>query len=111
MISGTPATRHSGSKAAACSRFKALEAAGVAQGFDAVTARRLAIETVLGSARLAAASDDTPATLREKVTSKGGTTAAALARLAEAGWHDALLDAVNAASVRGRELGEQFGKD
>ncbi|GHT80618.1 pyrroline-5-carboxylate reductase [Betaproteobacteria bacterium] len=91
--------------------IEALEAAGVAQGFDAVTARRLAIETVLGSARLAAASDDTPATLREKVTSKGGTTAAALARLAEAGWHDALLDAVNAASVRGRELGEQFGKD
>ena len=59
--------------------IEALEAAGLAQGFDAASARRLAIGTVLGAARLAEASQDSPATLREKVTSKGGTTAAALA--------------------------------
>ncbi|MDR0702190.1 MAG: pyrroline-5-carboxylate reductase [Azoarcus sp.] len=91
--------------------IEALEAAGRAQGFDAADARRLAVDTVLGAARLASASDDPPAVLREKVTSKGGTTAAALARLAAAGWYDALVDAVAVASARSRELGEQFGQD
>jgi pyrroline-5-carboxylate reductase len=91
--------------------IEALEAAGLAQGFDAASARRLAVDTVLGAARLAAASDDSPAVLREKVTSKGGTTAAALAHLASAGWHDALVAAVEAATARSRELGEQFSQD
>ena len=91
--------------------IEALEAAGLAQGFDAVSARRLAIDTVSGAAKLAEASKDSPATLREKVTSKGGTTAAALAYLAAFGWHDVLVGAVEAASVRSRELGEQLGQD
>ena len=91
--------------------IEALEAAGLAQGFDAASARRLAIDTVLGAAKLAEASKDAPSTLREKVTSKGGTTAAALAHLAAAGWHDALIGAVEAACTRSRELGEQFGRD
>jgi pyrroline-5-carboxylate reductase len=91
--------------------IEALETAGRAQGFDATTARRLAVDTVLGAAQLAACSDDSPAALRERVTSRGGTTAAALAHLAAAGWHDALVGAAMAASARSRELGEQFGKD
>ncbi|MDR2093801.1 MAG: pyrroline-5-carboxylate reductase [Azoarcus sp.] len=91
--------------------IEALEAAGRAQGFSAADARRLALNTVLGAARLASASDDPPAVLREKVTSKGGTTAAALAQLAAAGWYDALIGAVAAATARSRELGEQFGQD
>jgi pyrroline-5-carboxylate reductase len=91
--------------------IEALEAAGLEQGFDAASARRLAIATVLGAARLAEASEDSPSTLREKVTSKGGTTAAALAHLAAVGWHDALVGAVQAASTRSRELGEQLGQD
>jgi len=91
--------------------IEALEAAGRAQGFDTAGARRLAIDTVLGAARLAEASSDSPSTLREKVTSKGGTTAAALAHLAASGWHDALVGAVGAASTRSRELGEQIGQD
>ena len=91
--------------------IEALEAAGLAQGFDTAGARRLAIDTVLGAARLAEVSSDSPATLREKVTSKGGTTAAALAHLAAADWHDALVGAVKAASARSRELGEQLGQD
>jgi len=90
---------------------EALEAAGRAQGFDAASARKLALATVLGSAKLAASSDDSPAVLREKVTSKGGTTAAALAQLAARGWCDAIVEAVEAAAVRSRELGDQFGKD
>ena len=66
---------------------------------------------MLGAARLAAASPDAPAVLRERVTSKGGTTEAALASLAAAGWHDALVTAVQAADARGRELGDLLGKD
>ncbi|MFV8826107.1 pyrroline-5-carboxylate reductase [Thauera sp. WH-2] len=91
--------------------IEALEAAGQRLGFDEVAARRLAIDTVLGAAKLAAGSADAPAVLRQKVTSKGGTTEAALAHLAGAGWHDVLVAAVGAAEARGRELGELLGKD
>ena len=91
--------------------IEALEAAGSALGFDAATARRLAIDTVLGAAKLAAGSDEAPGVLRERVTSKGGTTAAALASMAESGVFDAIVRAVRAADARGRELGEQLGKD
>ena len=61
------------------------------------------------ASRLAASSEDSPAVLRQKVTSKGGTTEAALASLAASGWHDELVAAVKAAEARGRELGEQLG--
>lgn len=91
--------------------IEALEAAGRGPGFDEADARLLAIDTVLGAARLAANSEDSPTVLRQKVTSKGGTTEAALASLAAAGWHDQLVAAVKAAEARGRELGEQLGKD
>lgn len=91
--------------------IEALESAGRALGFDESAARRFAIDTVLGAARLAAASPDAPAVLRERVTSKGGTTEAALASLAAAGWHDELVTAVQAAEARGRELGDLLGKD
>lgn len=91
--------------------IEALEAAGKSCGFDELTARKLAIETVLGAARLAASSDEAPAVLRERVTSKGGTTAAALASMAESGVFNAIVHAVHAAEARGRELGEELGKD
>ena len=91
--------------------IEALEAAGTSLGFDAATARRLAIDTVLGAAWLAAGSDESPGVLRERVTSKGGTTEAALASMAASGVFDAIVRAVNAADARGRELGEQLGKD
>ncbi len=91
--------------------IEALEAAGASLGFDAATARRLALDTVLGAAKLAAGADEAPAVLRERVTSKGGTTEAALASMASSGVFDAIVRAVHAANVRGRELGEQLGKD
>lgn len=91
--------------------IEALESAGRSLGFDEAGARRLAIDTVLGAGRLAAGSEDAPAVLRQKVTSKGGTTEAALASLAAAGWHDELVAAVQAAEARGRELGAELGKD
>lgn len=91
--------------------IEALEAAGRGLGFDESVARRLAIGTVLGAARLAAASEEPPAVLRERVTSKGGTTAAALASMDQSGFFDAIVAAVGAAEARGRELGDELGKD
>jgi pyrroline-5-carboxylate reductase len=91
--------------------IEALEAAGASMGFGTATARRFAIDTVLGAAKLAAGSDEPPGVLRERVTSKGGTTEAALASMASSGVFEAIVRAVRAAEARGRELGEQLGKD
>ncbi|MBS0372683.1 MAG: pyrroline-5-carboxylate reductase [Proteobacteria bacterium] len=91
--------------------IECLQAAGESLGFDADTARKLAIDTVLGAAKLAASSEESPAVLRERVTSKGGTTAAALASFAADGFPAIVTRAVAAAEARGRELGEQLGRD
>lgn len=90
---------------------EALEAAGRELGFSADDARRLALDTALGAARLAADASEAPAELRRKVTSPGGTTEAALASLAAAGWHDELVAAVHAAAARSRVLGDELGKE
>jgi pyrroline-5-carboxylate reductase len=66
---------------------------------------------LLGAAKLAADSDEAPGVLRERVTSKGGTTAAALASFAADGFPAIVTRAVAAAEARGRELGEQLGRD
>lgn len=91
--------------------IEALEAAGRSLGFDEATARELAIGTTLGAARLAAEADESPAVLRERVTSKGGTTAAALASMEASGLFGAIVRAVHAAAARGRELGDELGRD
>lgn len=91
--------------------IEALEAAGRSLGFDEATARELAIGTALGAARLAAEADESPGVLRERVTSKGGTTAAALASMEASGVFEAIVRAVHAAAVRGRELGDELGRD
>ena len=91
--------------------IEALEAAGRGLGFEPETARKLAIDTVLGAAKLAAGSDEAPGVLRERVTSKGGTTEAALASMMASGVFEAIGRAVAAAEQRGRELGDQLGKD
>jgi len=87
-----------------------LEAAAVAEGIDAGTARRLALQTVAGSARLALESAEEPAVLREQVTSPGGTTAAALAVLEQAGIRATFARAVRAATERSRQLSGQAPK-
>jgi pyrroline-5-carboxylate reductase len=86
-----------------------LESAALAEGFDAGTARRLAIETVYGAARMAREGPEEPAVLREQVTSKGGTTAAALAVLEEAGIRAAFARAIRAGTERSRQLAEESG--
>jgi pyrroline-5-carboxylate reductase len=75
-------------------------------GFSDADARTLVLATLSGATALAQASSEPPATLRERVTSKGGTTAAALAVIEERGVNAALVDAVKAARDRGRELGK-----
>lgn len=91
--------------------IEALEAAAVELGFDLPSARKLALETTLGAARLAESSNDAPAVLRERVTSKGGTTEAALRSLESDGMRAAIARAARAAAARGRELGIQLGQD
>lgn len=91
--------------------IEALESAALELGFDLPSARKLALETTLGAARLAARSDDAPAILRERVTSKGGTTEAALRSLEGDAVRTAISRAAQAAAARGRELGVQLGQD
>jgi pyrroline-5-carboxylate reductase len=88
-----------------------LAAAGEALGLAPEVSRKLALQTALGAARLAAGSKEPPAVLRERVTSRGGTTAAALAVFEEAGLAAGLRRAIAAASRRGAELGEELGRD
>jgi pyrroline-5-carboxylate reductase len=90
--------------------IEALQNAGAGLGLPAETARLLAIETFLGASRLAEANEDPVGVLRERVTSKGGTTAAALDAFIAAGLADAIAMGVNAATARGHELCEQLGK-
>lgn len=88
---------------------EALESAGVELGLPPETARRLAVETARGAGRMAAEAGEAPAVLREQVTSKGGTTAAALEVLEGAGVRGIFARAVAAAARRSAELAEQFG--
>ena len=80
--------------------LEALLDAGRQMGLPARTARRLAEQTVAGSAALAAASPDPPAELRRIVTSPGGTTEAAMAVLETSGARDAFIAAVLAAHAK-----------
>ena len=91
--------------------IEALERAAREVGFDAAAARRLALGTFRGAAELAARSPESPATLRERVTSKGGTTERALASMRADKVDEAIVRAVRAANERARELGDEFGKD
>lgn len=85
---------------------EALIDAGVLAGLSRDVAERLAAQTLLGAARLVAETDDDPAALRAAVTSPGGTTAAGLRVLEAGAVRSAVLEAVQAATDRSRELGE-----
>ena len=79
-------------------------------GIPADAASKLALHTVLGAARLAAGSEESPAELRRNVTSKGGTTEAALKVFDEEQLAQRFARALEAASRRGADIGAELGK-
>lgn len=83
---------------------EALEAAAVAHGLPADAARALATQTALGAGRMLREDGESPARLRERVTSPNGTTQAALDAFAAGGLRELVARAVDAATQRGREL-------
>lgn len=86
--------------------LEAMRDAGVAGGLDPELALTLARHTVAGAAELALSSDDDPAVLRERVTSPGGTTLAAITELDERKVRDAVGSAIRKAWERAAELGK-----
>jgi pyrroline-5-carboxylate reductase len=91
--------------------IETLERAAREVGIEAGAARRLAVATFRGAAELAARSTEPPASLRERVTSKGGTTERALASMRADRVDEAIVRAVRAASERARELGDELGRE
>lgn len=90
--------------------IESMEQAALQLGFDAGAARLLSVQTVLGAAKLAEASAERAEVLRARVTSKGGTTERALAILEGHNVKQHIVEAILAAEVRSRELGEAAGK-
>jgi pyrroline-5-carboxylate reductase len=89
--------------------LEAMRDAGAAMGLTPDTALRLAIGTFVGAATLAQRSDDPPQVLRERVTSKGGTTYAALTTMDQLQVSAHFQQALEAARARAAELGREFG--
>jgi pyrroline-5-carboxylate reductase len=107
-----PVTAVSGSGPAYVFYFiEALQQAAEELGLSAQQGRELALATFAGAAQLALQSPEPAATLRERVTSKGGTTYAAITQLEQAGVRASIVAAVKAAAARGEELGRELGQD
>ncbi|PIT72129.1 pyrroline-5-carboxylate reductase [Limnohabitans sp. G3-2] len=90
--------------------LEAMTEAGVGMGLSAEQAHQLAVATFSGASSLAAASAEPVEVLRQRVTSKGGTTYAAITSLEASGVKASFVKAMQAAEVRARELGDEFGK-
>jgi pyrroline-5-carboxylate reductase len=107
-----PVTAVSGSGPAYVFYFiEAMQQAAQEMGLSAEQGNELAIATFVGAAQLAAQSSEPVSLLRERVTSKGGTTYAALTSMETSGVKEAIVKALKAAAARGKELGEEFGRD
>jgi pyrroline-5-carboxylate reductase len=91
--------------------LEAMTQAGADMGLPRAQAYRLAVGTFAGASALAEASDEPPEILRQRVTSKGGTTYAAITSMDQDQVKTAFERAMHAAHRRARELGEEFGRD
>ncbi|AOG22205.1 pyrroline-5-carboxylate reductase [Acidovorax sp. RAC01] len=89
--------------------LEAMTRAGVGMGLSEQQAHQLAVGTFVGASELARRSDEPPAVLRQRVTSKGGTTYAALQSMEAAGMGANFEAAMRAAELRAHELGDEFG--
>lgn len=106
-----PLTAISGSGPAYVFYFiEAMQKAAVEMGLTEEQGRELALTTFLGASQLAAQSTESAATLRARVTSKGGTTHAAIQCLEQSDVASAIIRAAKAASERARELGDESGR-
>lgn len=90
--------------------IEALQQAAQQLGFNEESAKLLAIDTFLGAAKLAKASDDSVSELRARVTSKNGTTERALLSLAGNRVAEHIVEAALAADARSREMGDELGR-
>ncbi|UCB53979.1 MAG: pyrroline-5-carboxylate reductase [Thiotrichales bacterium] len=91
--------------------MEAMQKTAVNLGLDSDTASTLTLQTALGAARMANESGVNAGELRARVTSKGGTTAAAIASFEHDDFHDSVRKALHAAYNRSRELADELGKD
>ena len=89
--------------------LEAMTRAGTSMGLSPEQAHQLAVGTFVGASELARRSDETPAVLRERVTSKGGTTYAALQSMEKDAVGAHFEAAMRAAEHRAQELGDEFG--
>jgi pyrroline-5-carboxylate reductase len=90
--------------------MEALQKAGCALGLPEPAARLLTLQTALGAAKMALESAEEPATLRQRVTSPGGTTERAIQAFQQQNFDELVLRALEAAAARSAELADQFGK-
>lgn len=91
--------------------IEALQQAALDLGLSAEQAKMLSLQTFAGASALALQSTDDPASLRQQVTSKGGTTERALLAMEQTQVKAAIIAAAAAAAARSHELGEILGKN
>lgn len=91
--------------------IEAMQQAAMELGLSPEQAQILSLATVAGAAQLAVQSPETVTTLRQRVTSPGGTTHAAITAMEAAGLAQAIARGMQAAAQRSRELGEEFGQN
>ena len=91
--------------------IEALSDAGVKVGLSRETSNKLTMQTVLGTAKLVRDSAKHPGELKDMVTSPGGTTIAGLHKLEAGGLRNTLINAVEAATNRSKELGKKYSED
>lgn len=89
--------------------IEAMIQAGTEMGLSAEQARQLAMGTFVGASALASEATEPPDVLRGRVTSKGGTTHAALTFMEESGIKPSFMKAIHAARLRASEMGDEFG--
>lgn len=91
--------------------METMVSAAVKSGLDQKSAELLTLETALGAAKMALESEEDPGKLRARVTSPGGTTEAAINTLEQGQFNDLIGNAINAATMRSKELADIFGSD
>ena len=89
--------------------MEAMTEAGTQMGLTREQAQKLAVATFIGAGELARASTESPEVLRQRVTSKGGTTHAAITSMEASQMKALFIKAMHAAQVRAAQMGQEFG--